>query len=128
MMDTCVKECYHISVKSHALVTYYHVHSCFSKWEVTLCFPLSKSCNPADQLSQYQVPSKKIFTDQKYPLSLKSYGNFHNPVYLASTIKQSIENEETTGEDYFYLVYFSKVYNIRSELLVSCTAVWYSSI
>ena len=123
-----VKECYHISVKSHALVTYYHVHSCFSKWELALCFPLSKSCNLADQLNVHQVPSKKIFTDQKYPLPLKSYGNFHNPVYLASTIKQSVENEENHWRGLFLPGVFSKVYNIRSELLVLCTVVRYSSI
>ena len=64
------------------------------------------------QLNSHHVSSKKIFTDQKYLLPLKSYGDFHNTVYLASTTKQTLEMEKTTGEDYFYLPYRALWHNI----------------
>ena len=60
----------------------------------------------------YHMPSKKIFIDQKYLLPLKNYGDFHNSMYLASTTKQALEMEKTTGEDYFYLPYCELWYNI----------------
>ena len=56
------------------------------------------------------MPSKKIFTDRKYLLPLKSYGNFHKSVYLASTTKQTLEMKKTTGEDYFYGNFHKSVY------------------
>ena len=40
----------------------------------------------------------------KYLLPLKSYGDFHNSVHLASTIKQTLEIKKTTGGDYFFLL------------------------
>ena len=81
-----------------ALYVYYHVHSCFSKWELALCFPLSNSCNPVDQLNPHHVPSKRIFTDTKYLLPLKSYDDFISLFVLASTVKQTLEIKKTTGE------------------------------
>ena len=93
------------------LITYYHVHSCFSTWELVSCFPLSKSCNHVDQSNPHHVLSKQIFTDQKYLLPLKSYGDFHNSMYLVSTTKQTLEMKKTTGEDYFYQPYRALCYN-----------------
>ena len=63
-----------------------------------------KSCNPIDQLNLHQVPSTKIFAHPKYLLSLKRYGNFHNSMYSASTIKQTLELKKTTGEIFLLAV------------------------
>ena len=93
------------------LIAYNYVHSFFSTQELASCFPLSKSCNPVVQLNLHHMPSEKIFTDLKYVLPLKSYGDFNNFVYLASTVKQTLEMKKTTGEDYYYLPYHALWYN-----------------
>ena len=46
------------------------------------------------------MPRKKIFTDLKYVLLLNSYGDFHNLMHLASTVKHALEMNKTTGKDY----------------------------
>ena len=65
-----------------------------------IVLPLSKSCNPVVQLNPHYMPSEKIFTDQKYVLPLKNYGDFNSFVSLASTVKQALEMKKTIGEDY----------------------------
>ena len=57
------------------------------------------------------MPSEKIFTDRKYVLLLKSYDDFNNFVYLASTVKQTLKMKKTTGEDYYYLPNCALWYN-----------------
>ena len=99
-------------IQSHiVLITYNGVHSFFSTRELALCFPLSKSRNHIVHLNPHHVPSEKIFTDQKFVLLLKSYGDFNNFVYLVSTVKQILETKKTTGEDYYYLPYRALWYN-----------------
>ena len=78
---------------------------CFSNPVHLSCFPWTKSSYPNNQLNMHHVPSKKFFTDSKYLLPLRSYGNFLTLLYLTMIIQWALELKKTTREDYYYLQY-----------------------